>query len=416
MSDAVDLERRRLLQLLGTGGLVIAAGPLGIRRLDAAESLAASLAEPFSPNAYVTLHDDGTVTIICHRSEMGQGVRTTLPMIIADEMEADWTRCRVEQALGDEKKYGSQNTDGSSSVRLFLVKYREAGATVRALLEDSAAKQWGVSASEVRATQHQVVHERTGRTLAFGSLVASARTLPMPDKSRVKVKRPTERRWQGKWMPSVDLVPMTTGTAVYGADVRLPGMKTAVIAHPPVWGGKVVSFDAAAALKVPGVEKVIHIPEPPLPAGYNTVGGVAVVATSTWAAMKGREALRIVWNDGPNAAYDSVAYRATLEAAVRQPGAPGRVIGNAESALAGAPKRIEREYYAPHLSHAQMEPVAAVARFANGKLEAWAPTQSPQDARNTIAKYLGIDDANVTVHVPLLGGAFGRKSKPDYIC
>jgi len=411
-----DFERRRFVQLLGAGSLVIAAGPLGIRRLDAAESLATSLADPFSPHAYITLHEDGTVTIVCHRSEMGQGVRTTLPLIIADEMEADWSRCRVAQAIGDEKKYGSQNTDGSSSVRLFLSKCRDAGATVRALLEDAAAKNWGVSASEVRASQHQVVHERTGRTLGFGALVATARTLPMPDKSRIRIKRPAERRWQGKRMPSVDLVPMTTGTATFGADVRLPGMKTAVIARPPVWGGKVKSFDAAAALRVPGVERVIHIPEPPIPAGFNTLGGVAVVATSTWAAMKGRQALTIVWDDGPNADYESSAYRATLEASVRKPGTPGRARGNADDALTRAPRRLEREYYAPHLSHAQLEPVVAVARFTNGALEAWAPTQSPQDARNTIAKYLGIDDAKVTVNVTLLGGAFGRKSKPDFIC
>ena len=411
-----DMERRRFVQLLGASGLALVAGPLGIRRLEAAESVAASLAEPFSPHVYVTLHEDGTVTLICHRSEMGQGVRTTLPFIIADEMEADWARCRVEQAVGDDKKYGSQNTDGSSSVRLFLTSCREAGATVRALLEDAAAKQWGVNPTEVRARQHQVVHQRTGRAIAFGALVATARTLPMPDKSRVKVKRPAERRWQGKQMPSIDLVPMTTGTATYGADVRLPGMKTAVIARPPVWGGKVKSFDAAAALRVPGVEKVIHIPEPPIPAGYNTLGGVAVVARNTWAAMKGREALAIVWDDGPNADYDSTAYKATLEASVRKPGTPGRTLGNVNDGLAAASKRVAREYYAPHLSHAQMEPVAAVARFADGKLEAWAPTQSPQDARNTIATYLGMDAANVTVNVTLLGGAFGRKSKPDFIC
>ena len=411
-----DIERRRFVQLLGAGSLVIAAGPLGIRRLDAVESLATTLADPFSPHAYITLHEDGIVTIVCHRSEMGQGVRTTLPLIIADEMEADWSRCRVAQAIGDEKTYGSQNTDGSSSVRLFLSKCRDAGATVRALLEDAAAKDWGVSASEVRARQHQVVHERTGRRLGFGALVASARTLPMPDKSRIRVKRPAERRWQGKRMPSVDLVPMTTGTAAFGADVRLPGMKTAVIARPPVWGGKVKSFDAAAALRVPGVERVIHIAEPPIPAGFNTLGGVAVVASSTWAAMKGREALTIVWDDGPNADYESGAYRATLEASVRKPGTPGRVRGNVEDALTRSPRRLEREYYAPHLSHAQLEPVVAVARFTNGALEVWAPTQSPQDARNTIAKYLGIDDAKVTVNVTLLGGAFGRKSKPDFIC
>lgn len=414
--ETVDMQRRRFVQLLGMGGLVIAAGPTGIRRLNDAEALAATLAEPFSPNAFVTLHDDGTVTIVCHRSEMGQGIRTTMPYIIADEMEADWTRCRVEQALGDEKKYGSQNTDGSTSIRLFLTKYREAGATARALLEDAAAKRWGVKASEVRARQHQVVHERTGRTLAFGALVALARTLPMPDKARIRLKAPAERRWQGKKMTSIDLVPMTTGTAQFGADVELPGMKTAVISRPPVWGGRVKSFDASAALKVPGVERVIHIPEPPIPAGFNTLGGVAVVAKNTWAAIKGREALKIVWDDGPNAGYDSVAYKATLEASVRSPGTPGRTLGDVDAALASAAKRVEGEYYMPHLSHAQMEPVAAVARFANRRLEVWAPTQSPQDARNTLAKYLGIDAARVFVHVTLLGGGFGRKSKPDYVC
>ncbi len=412
----LDPQRRRFVQMLGLGGLVIAAGPLGIRRLDDAESLWSTLDDPFSPHAYIKLHDDGTVTIVCHRSEMGQGIRTTMPYIIADEMEADFARCRVEQAVGDEKKYGSQNTDGSTSIRLFLRQYREAGATARALLEDAAAKQWGVGSSDVRARQHEVVHEASGRKLGFAALVASARTLPMPASSRVRIKTPAERRWQGKKMTSIDLVPMTTGTATYGADVRLPGMKTAVVAHPPVWGGKAKSFDATAALKVPGVEKVLHIPEPELPAGYNTVGGIAVVAKNTWAAIKGREALTIVWDDGPNASYDSVAYKASLEASVRKPGTPGRTLGNATEALAAASKRIEGEYYMPHLSHAQMEPVAAVARYSNGVLEAWAPTQSPQDARNTIAKFLGLDVAKVTVNVTLLGGAFGRKSKPDFIC
>ena len=411
-----DMDRRQFMQMLGVGGLVIAAGPLGTRRLDDAESLASALAAPFSPHVYVTLNDDGIVTIICHRSEMGQGIRTTMPLIIADEMEADWARCRVEQAVGDEKKYGSQNTDGSTSVRLFLTKYREVGATVRALLEDAAAKQWGVSATEVRARQHQVVHERTKRALAYGALVATARTLPMPDKARIAIKKPAERRWQGKRMPSIDLVPMTTGTAKYGADVKLPGMKTAVVARPPVWGSKVKSFDATAALAIPGVERVLRIPEPAMPGGFNALGGIAVVAKSTWAALKGREALQIVWDDSPNASYDSTAYKATLETSVSKPGAVGRARGDANFALSTATRKLERSYYAPHLAHAQMEPMAAVARFADGKLEIWAPTQSPQDARNTLVKFLSLDEANVTVNVTLLGGGFGRKSKPDFIC
>ena len=238
----------------------------------------------------------------------------------------------------------------------------------------------------------------------------------MPAAARIRIKRPDERRWQGKKMPSIDLVPMTTGRAVYGADVLLPGMKTAVIARPPVWGAKIVRLDDAAALRVAGVERVVRFPESPMPGAYFPLGGVAVVAKNTWAAMKGREALSITWDTGVNAGYDSVSYKEKLQAVVRQPGQAGRSVGNATEALGAASRRMSAEYYVPHLSHAQMEPVVAVARFADGKLEAWAPTQSPQDARNTIARYLKLDAADVTVHVTLLGGGFGRKSKPDFVC
>ena len=237
----------------------------GVVCLDAAEAAGADPTSPWEAVAYVTLHPDGTVAIVCHRSEMGQGIRTTMPMIIADEMEADWAKCRVVQADGDDKKYGSQNTDGSTSIRDFLPRYREAGATVRALLEDAAAQEWGVAASAVKAQQHTVVHAATGRTLTFAALVPAARTLAMPAKERLRVKSPAERRWQGKKMPSIDLVPMTTGTAIFGADLALPGMKYAAIARPPVWGGKVATVDDSAALKVPGVERIVRIPETPVP-------------------------------------------------------------------------------------------------------------------------------------------------------
>ena len=410
-----DLQRRTFIQLLGIGGLVIAFGPGGARRLDAAEPLPGTAANQWSPHVYVRVDDDGTVTIICHRSEMGQGIRTTMPMIIADEMEADWARCRVEQAVGD-PKYGSQNTDGSTSIRDFLHKYREAGATTRALLEAAAASQWNVDVAEVFARQHEVVHRPTGRTKPYGELVATARTIAMPATASVRIKRPDERRWQGKTMPSIDLVPMTTGTAVYGADVTLPGMKVATIARPPVWGGKVVSVDDGEARKVPGVERIVRIPETPIPGAFFPLGGVAVIAKNTWAALRGRDALKITWDAGPNGSHDSKSYRATLEASVRAPGKPGRTNGDAAAALATAARKVSAEYHVPYLSHAQMEPLAAVARVQDGKVEAWAPTQSPNDARNTIAEYLKVDAANVTVHVTLLGGAFGRKSKPDFIC
>ncbi len=287
---------------------------------------------------------------------------------------------------------------------------------MRALLEDAAASQWGVNAGTVRARQHTVVHEASGRTVSFAALVAAARALPMPTKDRVRVKSAAERRWQGKTMPSIDLVPMTTGTAKYGADITLPGMKFAAIARPPVWGGKVASVDDSAALRVPGVERVVRMPEPPIPGGYLPLGGVAVIAKNTWAAIKGRDALIVTWDHGPNATYDSKAYKVALQTAVRSAGKPGRTLGNVDSALASASKKISGEYYMPHLSHAQMEPVVALAQVTNGVVEAWAPTQSPQDARATIAAFLKVDVEKVTVHVTLLGGAFGRKSKPDFVC
>lgn len=411
-----DDSRRGFLKLLGLGGLVLSASAVGVRRLDAQSFGGLVPAEPWETQAYIRIGEDDIVTIVCHRSEMGQGIRTTMPMLIADEMEADWSRCRVEQAGGDEKKYGSQNTDGSTSIRDFLDRYREAGATARALLEDAAAKQWGVPVAQVAARNGEVVHAGSGRRVRFGALVATARTLPMPAPARVRVKAPAERRWEGKQMTGIDLVPMTTGTAVYGGDVRLPGMKVAVIARPPVWGGTIVSLDDSAAKAIPGVERIVRLPESKTPAGFMPLGGVAVIAANTWAAIRGRDALKITWNDGANASYDSAAYKAQLMATVRKPGAAGRNVGDAAKALAGATRKVSAEYWMPHLAHAQMEPVAAIARWENGALEAWAPTQSPMDARKTIAEYLKVDVEKVNVHVTLLGGAFGRKSKPDFIC
>ncbi len=410
------LERRQFLKLLGVGGLVLVAGPQGITRLNAAELALATWAEPWSPVAYVVLQDDGMVTLICHRSEMGQGIRTTMPMIIADEMEADWAKCIVQQAEGNEKKYGSQNTDGSTSIRNFLPQYRSAGATMRALLEDAAARTWGVPSSEVRAEQHRVLHTKSDRTLGFAELVPTARTLPMPSADRVRVKAPSERRWQGKAMPSIDLRDMTVGTAKYGADVTRPGMKYAAIARPYVWGGKVTAVDDARALQVPGVERVVRMPDPTMPSGHNPLGGVAVIANSTWAAMQGRDALRVTWDNGPNASYESAAYKESLKASVQKPGAAGRSVGDADAALAAASRTVVHEYYVPHLSHAPMEPLVALAEVRDGMVEVWAPTQSPQGAGDTIARFLKLEAAQVKVNVTLLGGAFGRKSKHDFMC
>ena len=273
------------------------------------------------PRVFVAIAPDGTVTIVAHRSEMGTGIRTSLPMIVADEMEADWSRVRVKQAHGDEVKFGNQDTDGSRSTRHYLIPMRQIGASARGMLEAAAAKRWGVPVSEVKAVNHEVVHASSGRHLGFGELASDAAAQPVPALDTLKLKDPKDYRYIGKGAVSiVDLHDITTGKAGYGADVRLPGMKYAVIARPPVVGGKVVSFDAKDALKVSGVEKVIEAQGWPWPSKFQPLGGVAVIARNTGAAIKGRDALKIVWDDGPNASYDSKAYRAELEEAGRKPG------------------------------------------------------------------------------------------------
>jgi isoquinoline 1-oxidoreductase beta subunit len=416
MTTGRRLDRREFLAAAGAGTLVVAVGAQACSRVD--DDLRGVERKPsltITPLAHVRLDDTGTVTVVCHRSEMGQGIRTTMAMVIADELEADWERVVVEQAPGDEKVYGSQNTDGSTSIRDFLPQYRETGATVRLLLEAAAAQQWKVPMEEVEARMHEVVHRPSGRTLDYGALVATAKDLPLPPKDQLRLKEPARFRYMGKAIPSVDLVAMTTGTAVYGQDLRREGMLYAVVARPPVWGGTIASLDASAAEKVPGVQRIVRLPEAAPPSGFRPLGGVAVVASSTWAAIQGRRQLKLEWTAGANGRYDSALYRTELERTALRAGKVVREQGNVRAALAGANKKIVADYYVAHLAHAQMEPPAALATFENGRVEAWACTQHPQATRDTIAEVLQIPVEQVTVHVTLLGGGFGRKSKPDFI-
>jgi isoquinoline 1-oxidoreductase beta subunit len=416
MTTGRQLDRREFIAAAGASALVVAVGAQGCSRVD--EDLRGVERKPtltITPVAHVRLDDTGTVTVVCHRSEMGQGIRTTMAMVIADELEADWDRVVVEQAPGDEKVYGSQNTDGSTSIRDFLPKYRETGATVRLLLEAAAAQQWKVPIEEVEARLHEVVHRPSGRTLGYGELVATARDLPLPPKDQLRLKEPSRVRYMGKAIPGVDLTAMTTGTALYGQDLRREGMRIAVVARPPVWGATIATVDSSAAEKVPGVERIVRLPEAVPPSGFRPLGGVAVIARNTWAAIQGRRQLKIEWTPGPNGRYDSAAYRSELERTAQRPGKSVRDKGDVHAALAAASKRITADYYIAHLVHAQMEPPAALAVVENGRVEAWACTQDPQSARNTIAEVLQIPVEQVAVHVTLLGGGFGRKSKPDFI-
>jgi isoquinoline 1-oxidoreductase beta subunit len=417
--EVINVSRRAFVGTIPAVGLVLA---VGVPRLaiSADETKYGGDAMPNGwvddPLVFVAIGADGIVTITCHRAEMGQGVRTSLPMVVADELDADWQHVRVQQAPGDEVRFGNQDTDGSRSMRHFFEPMRRCGAAARTMLEQAAAERWGVPIEEVRAVNHEVIHAASDRRLGYGELAVAASRLPAPPRDRVRLKEPEQFRYIGKGNVNLlDGVDMTTGRAHYGIDTVLDGMLHAVVARPPVYGGRVKAYDSSAALEVPGVMRVIEIPGTPAPSEYQPLGGVAVIARNTWAAIKGREALEITWEDGANGSYDSTAYRTVLEKAARSPGQVLRNQGDVAAAMTRAQRKVEAEYYIPHMAHASMEPPAATARIVNGHCEVWAPTQAPQAARQRVAERLDLPFERVTMNVTLLGGGFGRKSKADFI-
>ena len=423
MATIENLSRRTFLKGAGgAGGFV-----LGIKLAPIARSFAAAPSgqQTFAPNLFVAIDPSGTVTIVAHRSEMGQGVRTGLPMIVADELEADWERVVVEQAIGDEK-YGSQYTDGSRSVVYNYQRMREFGAAARQMLEQAAAQRWGVDPAECRARNHRIVRitrekrgegfveTETGDALDFGEVAAIAATLPVPATEALRLKDPADFRYIGKDVPIVDLDDMLHGRAQYTIDVAVPGMKYASIERCPVVLGTVKSYDAKETLAVPGVEAVVEIPAPSKPLMFQALGGLAVVASNTWAAQQGRKKLKVEWDLGTNASYNSATYRKALEESARAKGDVVREEGDVNAAFDAGGTIVEAAYYSPHFVHAPMEPPGAVAHVHDGGCEVWSSTQDPQATQKTVAEALGIDLAKVTSRVPLLGGAFGRKSKPDF--
>ncbi|MCG6575530.1 xanthine dehydrogenase family protein molybdopterin-binding subunit [Pseudomonas sp. AF32] len=415
-----NLSRRGFLKGASATGVLVLAASWGLPDAFAEEEKFGAEGMPHGavddPKVYVSIAADGSVTVICNRSEMGQGIRTSLSMVVADELDADWARVKVQQAPADEARFGNQDTDGSRSMRHWYEPMRRCGAAARTMLEQAAAAQWKVPAGECRAQLHNVVHQPSGRQLGYGELAAAASALPVPARDGLRLKQPSEFRYIGKEATrAIDGADIVNGRAVFGADVHFDGMLYAVVARPPVYGGKVKTVDSSAALKVPGVLKVVQIEGRPLPSEFQPLGGVAVVAKNTWAAIKGREALKIEWDDGPNAGYESGAYRKALEAAALKPGKVVRNTGDVDDALTKADSTLEATYYLPHLSQSPMEPMVAVARFKDGQCEAWAPSQAPQVTRERIAERLGIPFEKVTVNITLLGGGFGRKSKPDFV-
>ncbi|HXM69130.1 MAG TPA: molybdopterin cofactor-binding domain-containing protein [Candidatus Acidoferrum sp.] len=417
MSSIYNLSRRGFLKgIAGSSALILGAHyvPTLLWADESAPYRTPADLATLHPNVFVGIDTDGTVHIVASRSEMGTVIRTSLPMVVADELDADWKRVKVEQAIGD-SRYGDQNTDGSHSIRSFYDTMRVAGATARFMLIQAAAQQWGVSPADCKTDLHTVVHTASGRRLGYGELASAAASLPVPKKEDLHFKTKDAWRHIGKGMDSLDLTDLCTGKASYGMDAKIDGMVYAAIEHPPVFGGKVKSYDDKAPLQVAGVQQTVPIDPFKPPCAFQPLGGIAVIADNTWAAFQGRKKLNIAWDNGPNETYNSDAYEKELHDTARQPCKAIRSEGDVDSAFAKGEPVFEGDYYVPLLAHASMEPMVALAEYKDGKVTAWAPTQNPQAAQAIISQELGIPKENVICHVTLLGGGFGRKSKPDYV-
>jgi isoquinoline 1-oxidoreductase beta subunit len=354
--------------------------------------------EVFSPNAYLRISPDNKVTIVVARSEMGQGVRTALPMILAEELEADWKQIEIEQA-GASTLYGDQTTGGSASIRTTWDPMRKAGATAREMLISAAAITWGVPRSSCAAEKGSITHAASNRKLSYGDLAQKASTLPVP--TDVALKASKDYKIVGQRLARVDSPAKVKGEAVFGIDFRLPGMKYALLSRCPTIGGKATGFDDKESRKISGVNYVGKIGD----------SAIAVVADSVWGAMEGRRVLNVTWDDGPNKDLNSAAISASLKQAAAKKGASLYTAGDAAKTVG---RKISAEYELPFMAHAPMEPGNCTAHYQGTKCELWAPTQVPQDCRDSVAQAIGLDSDNVKVNVTLMGGGFGRRLEHDY--
>ncbi|MEK6756053.1 MAG: xanthine dehydrogenase family protein molybdopterin-binding subunit [Bacteroidota bacterium] len=400
MNTSTTYSRRDFVKITTVAGAGLV---LGFYLPAKSELLESTTAEgtTFAPNAWLKIDTDGIVTVTVARSEMGQGVHTSMPMIVAEELEADWKKIRIEQANAHPTKYGSMTTGGSFSVRGSWQTLRTAGATARELLIAAAAQTWSVDKSACRAENGMVVHS-SGKKLSYGDLVTAAAKLPVP--TQVPLKDPKNFKLLGKRMPKLDTPSKVNGSAKFGIDIRVPGMVFASIEKSPVFGGKVASFDASKAKTVPGVRDVIQLDV-----------GIAVVANSTWAAFEGRKALSIKWDEGQYANQSSAAIWQSFEEAAQARGSIDDYEGNAETAYASAPTKVEAIYHAPLIAHATLEPMNCVADVRTDRCEIWAPTQAPQPAQGEAARLLGLPMDKIKVNVTLIGGGFGRRLQTDFV-
>ena len=373
----------------------------------------------FAPNAWLRVGTDGRVTLTIDKCEMGQGSQTGLAMILAEELEADWSQVHLGPMPENPAAWSRRmSTGGSTAIHTSWDLLRKAGATAREMLVSAAADTWRVDRSTCRADSGTVLHPATGRRLAYGKLAARAARLPVPD--NVPLKEPKDFRLIGSRVPRLDTPAKSDGSAVFGIDVKVPGMLIASIERCPVFGGKVKRFDAERARAVPGVRHVVALEASPWTGmngvrGAGCAAGVAVVAYSYWQAYQGRRALEIEWDEGESASLDSDGIRAQFARLAEQPGVEARKEGDPAAALAAAARRVEAAYEVPFLHHATMEPMTCTAHVRPDGCEVWAPTQNQSDAQRVAAELTGLPNEKVLIHTTFLGGGFGRRLEPDFV-
>ena len=401
-------SRREVIQLAagGGGGLV-----LGFTLAGKGE---AAPAAPARLNTYVSIRPDGWVEVVSKNPEIGQGVKTSMPMMIAEELDADWSKVRTLQADSDPTLYGRQFAGGSMSTPLHWDELRRVGATARALLISAAAKSWGVDPATCATEPGKVVHKASGRSAGYGALATAAAALPAPEPRSIKLKDPKDFRIIGRPMAQVDTPAIVTGKPLFGIDVVLPGMLFATYEKAPVFGAGVDSADLDAARAVKGVRKAFIVQGANAPDGLSP--GVAVVADSWWRARKGREKLNIRWKAPTEPGLSSADLEARMSGTARwSVDRIERHDGDVDAALKGAARRIEAAYHYPYLAHAPLEPQNCTAHFRDGRMEIWAPTQNPESGRQLVAKTLGLKPEDITIHIVRSGGGFGRRLSNDYM-
>ena len=407
--DTLALDRRSFLRVsaLAGGGFVLGAHL-------SAEEAAADAATVFSPNAFVKIATDGVITVTAKNPEVGQGIKTMLPMLIAEELDVDFKDIRIEQALSDPAKYGAQFAGGSQATPQNWDEHRRFGAAARTMLVSAAAATWSVPETECYASRGSVLHRPSGRTLGYGALAAKAATLPVPDLKTVTLKDPKDFRVIGQFTPGVDNPKVVTGQPLFGIDVKVPGMLHAVFEKCPVFAGKVASANLDEVKALPGVRHAFVVEGTTNLEGL--MPGVAIVADTFWAAQTARKKLKVTWNEGETRGQSSTGFATRAAELKGQPaGKSLRNDGDCDAALKDAAKTVEASYSYPFIAHAPLEPQNCTAHYKDGKLEIWAPTQNPQPGRKLVATTLEMAEGDITIHMTRIGGGFGRRLFNDYM-